>query len=154
MPCRTSSFQFIGGVIMLMAAGIMFGGCGRDEPTEPSDPLSLWKSLPNHQIVFLSRADHPAGELYRINKAGDIYRLTDNDRHENNPAISADGLHVAFHAGQEDNPLTWDIIRLEIATKREVRLTVVDSSGWDLRAWCRAGATYTLWSTSTGNRAN
>jgi Tol biopolymer transport system component len=101
----------------------MFGGCDRDEPTEPNDSLSLWKSVSNPQIVFMSRADHPAGELYRINKAGDIYRLTENDRHENNPAISADGLHVTFHAGQEDNPLTWDIFRLEIATGREVRLT-------------------------------
>ncbi len=72
----------------------------------------------------MSKADSPqGGELYLLDKSGQITRLTNNDRHENNPALSPDGKKVAFHGGDIDNPLTWDIYIINLETKEETRLT-------------------------------
>ena len=49
------------------------------------DPM-LWKEQSNERIIFMSMADSPEGELYLLDKSGQISRLTNNNRHENNPA--------------------------------------------------------------------
>ena len=64
-------------VVLLLA---IFGiSCDINE----EDPYALWKEQPNEHIVFMSKADSPEGELYLLDKDGQITRLTDNNRHEN-----------------------------------------------------------------------
>ncbi len=87
-----------------------------------SDP-ALWKEQPNERIVFMSKADSPDGELYLLDKSGQTSRLNYNNRHENNPALSPDGKKVAFHGGNIDDPLTWDIYIIDLETKEETRFT-------------------------------
>ena len=83
-----------------------------------------WKEQPNEKIVFMSKADSPeSGELYLLDKNGQITRLTNNNRHENNPALSPDGKKVAFHGGNINDPLTWDIYVIDLETKEEIQLT-------------------------------
>ena len=44
----------------------------------------------------MSKADSTdEGELYLLDKAGEITRLTNNSRHENNPALSAGWQEVS-----------------------------------------------------------
>jgi Tol biopolymer transport system component len=74
-------------------------------------------------IVFMSRADSPHGELYVLNTTGYVRRLTFNDRHENNPALSRDGRKVAFHGGGEQDYLGWEIFVLDLETGGETQLT-------------------------------
>lgn len=98
------------------------GGDGDNEPTE--DVYALWKAQPNQSIVFMSKADSPEGELYLLDKEGEITRLTSNSLHENNPALSRDGKKVAFNAGDSASQMTtWEIYVLDLATKQETRLT-------------------------------
>lgn len=96
---------------------------GYDAWKQISNASYLWYQQENEQIVFMSRADDEEGELYLLNKKGEITRLTDNKRHENNPALSRDGSKVAFHAGESDNLLSWDIYVVDIHTLQETRLT-------------------------------
>jgi len=120
-------------IAILVIGVILIGGCieekdtqaGKNEsPALAKDPFVLWEEQPNGKIVFLSKADSPeSGELYLLDKSGQITRLTDNNRHENNPALSPDGKKVAFHGGDVDNPLTWDIYVIDLETKEETRLT-------------------------------
>jgi len=84
---------------------------------------SLWAQQPNEQIVFMSRADSEEGELYLLDKQGRIRRLTNNNRHENNPALCLDGTKIVYHAGESENPLTWEIYLLDLNTLEETRLT-------------------------------
>jgi Tol biopolymer transport system component len=84
---------------------------------------SLWSKQSNDKIVFMSKADSEDGELYLIDKSGDIFRLTNNNRHENNPALSFDGSKVVFHAGDMNNMLTWEIFILDLNTFEEIQLT-------------------------------
>ena len=83
----------------------------------------LWSQQDNEKIVFISKADSEEGELYLINKNNTITRLTHNNRYENNPALSFDGKKVAFHAGDSENPLTWEIFILDLETLQETQLT-------------------------------
>ncbi|MFO8184598.1 MAG: hypothetical protein R6U39_10555 [Candidatus Aegiribacteria sp.] len=112
--------------VCLISMGTILGlaglGCGQ-ESTGPSDPMDLWFEQPSDVIVFMSRADSPEGELYVLDKSGEITRLTYNSLHENNPAISSDGSKVAYQAGQEDNMLTWELYVADIAGGGEQRLT-------------------------------
>ena len=71
----------------------------------------------------MSRADAEECELYLLDKQGSITRLTNNNRHDNNPALSFDGTQIAFHAGESDNPLTWEIYVLNLTTLEETQLT-------------------------------
>jgi len=71
----------------------------------------------------MSKADSPEGELYQLDKNGQTTRLTNNNRHENNPAISFDGKRVAFNGGDESNQLTWEIFILDLSTGEESQLT-------------------------------
>ena len=71
----------------------------------------------------MSRADSEEGELYLLDKQGSITRLTNNNRHDNNPALSFDGTRITFHAGESDNPLTWEIYVLNLTTLEETQLT-------------------------------
>jgi len=103
----------------LVCALIISGISCREVDTD----YSLWKEQPNERIVFMSKADSPEGELYLLDQNGQISRLTHNDRHENNPALSFDGRQVAFNAGDKDDQLTWEIYTLDIETKKETRLT-------------------------------
>jgi Tol biopolymer transport system component len=96
-------------------------GNGDNEP-EP-DVYALWKAQPNQEIVFMSKADSSEGELYLMDKSGQITRLTNNSLHENNPALSRDGKKVAFNAGDANNQLTWEIYVLDLETKSETKLT-------------------------------
>lgn len=83
----------------------------------------LWNEQPNEKIIFMSKADSPEGELYLLDKSSQISRLTYNNRHENNPALSPDGKKVTFHGGSINDPLTWDIYIIDFETKEEIRLT-------------------------------
>lgn len=86
-------------------------------------PAPIQPNAPEAPIVFMSRADSPHGELYWMDTTGRITRLTDNERHENNPALSHDGTRIAFHGGDEASPLSWEIFVLDIATGDETQLT-------------------------------
>lgn len=111
--------------LLLSGLGVSCGDGGEengDNGPEP-DVLALWKAQPNQMIVFMSRADSPEGELYLLDKAGQIARLTKNSRHENNPALSRDGKKVAYNAGDESNQTTWEIYVLDLDTNQETRLT-------------------------------
>lgn len=83
----------------------------------------LWAEQAETQIVFMSRAESPVGELYLLDKSAQIVRLTNNQRHENNPALSPDGRFVAFHAGDEQNPLSLEVYVRNIETGQETQLT-------------------------------
>ena len=98
-------------------------GDGDNGDNDEVDVYELWKAQPNEQIVFMSKADSAEGELYLLDKAGEITRLTNNNRHENNPALSPDGKKVAFNAGDASDMLTWDIYVLDLDTKQETQLT-------------------------------
>lgn len=104
-------------ILLMLLAALSLTGC-----TE-SDPYKEWKKQPNRQIVFMSKTDSPQGELYLLDKEGQITRLTNNDRHENNPALSPDGKKVAFHGGDINDPLSWDIYIRDLETGQETRLT-------------------------------
>ena len=102
-------------IVVLVIAGT---SCDDNKP----DP-ALWKDQPNQRIVFMSKADSSDGELYLLDKSGQISRLTNNSRHENNPALSPDGKKVAFHGGDINDLLTWDIYLIDLETRAETRLT-------------------------------
>ncbi len=117
-------------VVLAMLAGVSVscgqdsGDNGDDGNNEPVvDVYALWKAQPNQNIVFMSKADSAEGELYLLDKAGKVTRLTNNSLHENNPALSRDGRKVAYNAGNSGNQLTWDIYVLDLDTKQETRLT-------------------------------
>ena len=114
-------------VVLVLLSGLALScgegdeGNGDNEPEE--DVYALWKAQLNQEIVFMSKADSDEGELYLLDKAGQITRITNNSRHENNPALSRDGKKVAFNAGDASNMLNWDIYVLDLDTKQETRLT-------------------------------
>ena len=110
-------------LLIVSVLGIIAISCDVNGPIGGKDPNALWKEQPNEQIVFMSKADSPEGELHLLDKNGQITRLTNNDRHENNPAISFDGNKIAFNAGDERNQLTWEIYILDLNTGEETRLT-------------------------------
>jgi Tol biopolymer transport system component len=116
-------------LIFSIISVVLISGCIGDYVSESptharEDAYPLWKEQPNEKIVFMSKADSPqSGELYLLVKSGLITRLTNNDRHENNPALSPDGKKVAFHGGNIDDPLSWDIYVIDLETKKETRLT-------------------------------
>jgi len=109
-------------LIFCLSAVLVLAILGTACPDSDSEP-SIWEEQPNERIVFMSKADSPEGELYLLDKSGQISRLTYNNRHENNPAISFDGKQVAFNAGDESDQLTWEIYILDIETKKETQLT-------------------------------
>lgn len=107
-----------------IASLIIAAGCGVGGATAPApDPLALWKAQAEPFIVFASNADSPAGELYIYEKNGAVRRLTNNNRHESNPALSFDGGAIAYHAGDVSDPATWEIYKMDLATGEETRLT-------------------------------
>jgi Tol biopolymer transport system component len=71
----------------------------------------------------MSRADSEEGELYRLDRDSSLTRLTFNDRHENNPALSLDGKKVAFPEGDQDDMLSWEIYILDLQTLEETQVT-------------------------------
>lgn len=109
-------------VLIITACSMLFISC-EDDPKEDTDPYELWKSVPNEKIVFMSKTDSPHGELYLMDKSGTTTRLTNNDLHENNPALSRDGKKVAFNAGSETDMLTWEIYVLDLETGVQTQLT-------------------------------
>jgi dipeptidyl aminopeptidase/acylaminoacyl peptidase len=109
-------------VLLITACSLLLISC-EDDPKEDTDPYELWKTVPNEKIVFMSKADSPSGELYLMDKSGEITRLTNNDLHENNPALSRDGKRVAFNAGSETDMLTWEIYVLDLETGVQIQLT-------------------------------
>jgi Tol biopolymer transport system component len=106
---------------------VLVTSCGQDnggnEPVQEEDPYELWNAQPNQRIVFMSKADSSEGELYLMDKTGQVTRLTNNNRHENNPALSPDGKKVAFNGGDASNQLTWEIYVLDMDTGQERQLT-------------------------------
>lgn len=112
------------GFFVILVIAILGISCSADLPPDRvEDPYILWKEQPNQKIVFMSKADMPEGELYLLDKDGNTTRLTHNNRHENNPALSFDGTKVAFNGGDENDPLTWEIFILDLNTGEETRLT-------------------------------
>ncbi|MCP3686418.1 MAG: hypothetical protein GY861_27590 [bacterium] len=117
---------------------LVISGCGSDKPEVKEDPLLLWKSQSNQQIVFTSNADSETGELYLMDKSGKITRLTNNNLKEDNPALSRDGTKLAFNKGKASGfgdttwteMTSWEIFVMDLATKRVTQLTdnnVVDA---------------------------
>jgi Tol biopolymer transport system component len=120
MNCVRNLLVFLSVGFILAIVGT---SCSVKDPIKEDDPYALWKEQSNESIVFMSKADTPEGELYLLDKNGDITRLTNNRRHENNPAISFDGQKIAYNAGEEGNQLTWEIYILDLETGAETRLT-------------------------------
>jgi len=110
-------------LFIILLVTILGISCDVNEPSNEEDPYELWSSQPNERIVFMSKADSPEGELYLLDKEELITRLTNNNRHENNPAISFDGTKIAFNGGDETNMLTWEIYILDLSTLEEIQLT-------------------------------
>ncbi len=121
-------------VTLLMVIALV--GCGEtegpvvDEPSPEANSSDLHvkddssqAKLGDKSIVFMSKKDNPHGDLYRIARSGAIERLTTNERHDNNPAVSPDGKWLAFHGGEEGDPLTWEIFVLNMETGEEVQVT-------------------------------
>ena len=101
---------------LLLLTIVLLAGCTQESQQDNINS--------NYNIVFMSRADSQAGELYYYNATSqEIIRLTNNNRHENNPALSRNGRYIAFHAGNESNPLTWEIYYIDLETMIEHRLT-------------------------------
>jgi Tol biopolymer transport system component len=110
--------------LVLFVFSLIGVSCAADIPPDRvEDPYALWKEQLNQKIVFMSKADTPEGELYLLDKGGKITRLTHNNRHENNPALSFDCKKVAFNGGDENDQLTWEIYLLDLETGEESRLT-------------------------------
>lgn len=101
-------------IIICITALLLISSCQTD------NKLSQKIDAP---IVFMSRADHPAGELYLMLIDGSIKRLTDNERHENNPAFSMDRSEIVYHGGIEGDMLSWEIFMMDLNTGVETRLT-------------------------------
>ena len=110
-------------IIAAFALLTLVVSCSTEESTREEDPFSLWRQQPNERIVFMSKADSPEGELYLLDKNGQITRLTHNNSHENNPALSFDGKKVVFNGGDENNLLSWEIYILDINSGDVVQLT-------------------------------
>lgn len=119
--------------ILIVVFGLVALLCVMGDESVPSDsnerkenledPYSLWKQQPNHKIIFTSKADSEESELYLLENTGEVTRLTNNNRYEANPALSAGGKKVAFHGGDMDDPTSWEIYTLNLETGRETRLT-------------------------------
>jgi Tol biopolymer transport system component len=116
-------FKYLLFVLLLFIGAILVTSCEK-EITESENPLELWQALSNDVIVWTSRMHSPGGELYLLEKNGEVIRLTNNDRHENNPALSPDRTKIAFHAGSADDPLSWEIYHLNRITSVETQLTL------------------------------
>ena len=87
------------------------------------DPYALWKDQPNQKLVFMSRADALTGELYLLNKNNLIIRLTDNNRHDDNPSLSPDGRKIVYLSGDELDTLSWEIYVMDLNTRQVTRVT-------------------------------
>ena len=98
----------------------------------------IWESQLNQQIVFTSNADSNLGEIYLMDKSGGITRFTNNNLHENNPALSPDGTKIVYNRGKAsgfghttwDEMTSWEIFVMDLATKKETQITnnnVVDA---------------------------
>ena len=101
----------------------MISGCSEAVDVQPEEAILLWHLQPNPVLVFMSKSDSPEGELYLLEKDNSITRLTHNDRHENNPALSPDSTKVAFHAGDPLDMLSWEIVVLDLLTGEEIQVT-------------------------------
>lgn len=120
-------------VLVVVFGLVVFLVVSADEPVDvPVDndvadnqegPYSVWKEQLNDKIVFTSKADSEEGELYLLENTGEVVRLTNNDRYEANPALSPDGEKVAFHGGNSDDPISWEIYILNLGTGNETKLT-------------------------------
>jgi tol-pal system beta propeller repeat protein TolB len=73
----------------------------------------------------MSKLHHSSGELYIMDVDGsNIRRLTHDDWHENNPALSPDRKKIAFHrAKNKQEYLTYEIFVLDLESGEEIRLT-------------------------------
>lgn len=104
-------------ILFLVLSGFFFFACFN------KDPYELWQEQPNQKIVFMSRYDALTGELYLLDKDNRVTRLTENDRHDDTPSLSADGRKVAFMAGDERDTASWEIYVIDLQTHVETRLT-------------------------------
>ena len=109
--------------VALLFIFAIISGCSEPVDVQPEVARPLWQLQPNPIVVFMSKSDSPEGELYLLEKDGSITRLTFNDRHENNPALSPDSTKVAFHAGDPLDMFSWEIYVLDLGTGEENQLT-------------------------------
>jgi Tol biopolymer transport system component len=107
----------------LLLIFVFISGCSEPSEVRSEEANPLWQLQSNPIVVFMSKSDTPEGELYLLDKDSSISRLTYNDRHENNPALSPDGTKVAFHAGDPIDMLSWEIYVLDLVTGEEIQLT-------------------------------
>ena len=109
--------------VILLLIGASLSGCDEIPTPATEAVISPWSTQPNAIIVFTSKADSASGEIYLVEKDGAIRRLTHNERYEDNLALSPDGNWIAFHAGDIQDPLSWEITIMEIETGEERQLT-------------------------------
>lgn len=116
-------------LILLFVLTTLFSGCSSKDPVEMSNeqledkPSVIAHNDTNKKVYFVSRADHESGEIYLLENDDSIIRLTNNERHENNVALSPDGTKLAFHGGMEADPLTFEIFILDLDTMEETKIT-------------------------------
>lgn len=116
-------------LVLLFVLTILLPGCSNEDTVEvPDEQLEdnfpiVERNNKNKRVYFVSRADHESGEIYLLENDGSIVRLTNNERHENNVALSPDGTKLAFHGGLEADPLTFEIYILNLNTMEEKQIT-------------------------------
>jgi Tol biopolymer transport system component len=83
----------------------------------------LWSS-PHDKLILVSIYEKEEGELYLLEKYSDsLVQLTDNNRYDNNCALSSDGKKVVFHGGNIDDFTSFEIYMIDLETKEETQIT-------------------------------
>lgn len=104
-----------------------------DDQGKEKAAFSVWENISRYPedlkpyrerpLYFMSRKDRPEGELYEMDIYNNIKRLTYNEVHENNVALSNDGTKLAYHGGVESDLLSYDIYILDMNRNETTRLT-------------------------------
>jgi len=91
------SVTMLSAVSVLPVFCLVIIGCG-ENTAGPSDPFDLWYSQQNESIIFLSRAHSSEGELYLLDKSGEITRLTTTAgwQSDHDPSWSPDGGMIVY----------------------------------------------------------
>ncbi len=96
-----------------------------DHPADDQDPVF---SPDGRRLSFFSTRDHEKPELYVVELAdGAIERLTDNAFYDSGASWSPDGSRIVFTrffpAGEPDHGGDGEVFEIELASRRERRIT-------------------------------